>query len=185
VRNQIKRSLIPVLALLLAPIALAAQQPDAAVPPQLPPEAQELITEIQEIQAKLQPVQMQVLQDSQLVSAQQAFGARMQEKMTALEPATTERLARLETLVAEAQTAEANRDEARFGEIVAEGQQIEQQLRATQEQAFQDPEIAAEFEGLQNTVQRKIIEADPAAEELLERLQELDTRLAMVLGAGR
>jgi hypothetical protein len=185
VRNQIKRSLIPLFIFMVVPIALAAQQPDPAVPPQLPAEAQELITEIQQIQAQLQPIQMEALQDSELMSAQEAFGARIQAAMIEMEPATTERLARLEALAAEAQAAEASQDEEKFGQIMVEGQQLEQQLQATQEQALQQPEVAAELDTLQTALVRKIIEVDPSAEQLLERLDELDTRLAMLLGQDR
>lgn len=173
-----------VLALFLVPGALVAQQPGLN-PAELPPEAREAFTELQQIQSELAPIQQAALQDPAIQSAQQALGAQLQEAMLEVDPRTPDHIAQLEALAAEAQTAQAEQDQQRFAEILAEAQQIERDLQSAQTAALQDPAIQPQVEGFQAQLQEKMVEVDPEAERLIQRAEELDQRLAVLLGSAR
>lgn len=169
------------LVLLAAPAGLLAQQGSGTAAPQLPPEAQELIQELQQVQARLEPIQQQALQDPQVQEAQQALGDEVQAAMTEVDPETPQRIERLQVLMSEAQAAQAEQDEAAMGEIVAEAQGLEQRLQAAQAEAVQRPDIAPQVEQFQAQLLEKMVELDPDVESLIEQAKELDARLAALL----
>lgn len=168
----------------MVPLGLFAQQQDAIDPEQLPPEAQELITELQQLQAQLQPIQQQVLQDPEIQTAQQTLAADIQEAMAEMDPSTPERLERLQELMTQAQAAQEEQDATAMGEIVAEARALEEQLQAAQAAAIESPEIAPRVEEFEARILEKMVEVDPEAESMIERAQELDAKLAAVLGQG-
>jgi len=174
---------IAVLALVLSPLGLAAQEEDAPAAPAMPPEAEELIVELQQVQMELEPIQQQALSDPDLQAAGEALAAVVQDAMEDVDPSTPERMDRLQTLMTEAEAAQTDQDEARMREIVTEARQIEQQLQTVQAQAVQRPEIAARVEEFQDRLQAKMIEVDPEAEPLMERARELNERLAALLAS--
>jgi chromosome segregation ATPase len=179
VRRFINRVAVAALVAVLAPAAASAQQGD---PTQLPPEAQELIAELQQLQAQIQPIQQQALQDPEIQAAQEKLGEDVQAAMAEEDPAVPEHIERLETVIASAQAAQAEEDEARMAELVAEAQQIEQRLQAAQTKALELPEIAPRVEAFQKQLQAKMVEVEPESESLLERFEELNDRLAVLMG---
>lgn len=168
------------LALLAAPAGLLAQQSGGIDPAQLPPEARELIVELQQVQSGLGSIQEKALADPALQQARSALNAQIQVAMTQADPAVPERMERLQTLMGEAQAAQAEQDEARMAEIVAEAREIEQQLQKAQTEAIQRPEIAPQLRGFQAKLLEKMVEVDPTAQTMIERLQELDARLGEI-----
>lgn len=184
---RILRYVVPALALAIAPVVLAAQQgPAEAVQSspetQLPPEAQAVIQEMQQIGAQLAPIQEQALEDPALQSAGEALAQRVQAAMTTIDPTTPERMERLKALMLEARAAEAEKNEQRLGEIFSEAEDVQQSLQAAQAQAIQRPEVAADIEGFQARMAEKMVEVDPKAEHLLARFAELNEKLATILG---
>lgn len=175
---------IPVmLSLLIAPAALSAQQASESAQPsqQLPPEAQEVLLEMQQISERLGPIQQQALQDPEVQSAGEALTARIQEAMVEVDPTTPRNLERLESLMSEAQAAQQANDEDAFIRVVQEAQQIQASLEAAEAEAIQRPALVADIESFQDRVQAKMMEFDPEAGQLLERFEELDHRLALLL----
>lgn len=183
-RTKLVRTTFLSLLLLAAPLGLFAQQQGAVDPAQLPPEAQELIGELQQLQARLQPIQQQALQDPEIQAAQQALGAEIQEAMVEVDPETPEKMERLQELMVQAQAAQAEEESAAMTEIVSEARALEQQLQAAQAAAIQSPELAPRVEAFQDRLLERMVEVDPEAEALLDRAQELNARLAAVLGQG-
>lgn len=169
---------------LVAPAALSAQEQDAAAPPQLPPEAQEMIAELQQVQATLQPIQEQALQHPEIQAAQQELGAEIRAAMAEVDPSTPERMAHFEELIERGQAAQAAQDDAALTEIAAEAQEVQAELRAAEAAAIQRPEIAPRLEAFQAKLLERMIEVDPQAESLLERARELDAALSALLGQG-
>lgn len=165
------------------PAGLTAQQ-GGIDPAQLPPEAQELISELQRLQAQLQPIQQEAFEDPAIQAAQQALAADVQEAMAVVDPATPERMERLEALVAQAQVAQAEQDAAAMNEIVTEARGIEEQLQATQQAAIESAEIAPLLEAFEAQLLERMMEVDPNVESLIDRARELDARLAVVLDQG-
>lgn len=183
--TSIIRSILFALLFVAAPAGLVAQQQGAIDPAQLPPEAQELITEIQQLQEQLQPIQEEAFQDPEIQAAQQALGAEIQEAMVEVDPATPQRMERLQELMVQAQAAQAAQDQEAMTEIVTEARGLEQELQAAQAAVLQSSEIAPQVEAFEAKLLERMIEVDPEAESMIERAQELDARLAAFLGQGR
>jgi type I site-specific restriction endonuclease len=168
------------LAFLVTPALLEAQQQPSMMD-QLPPEAQQILTEVQRVQSELQPIQEEALADPELQAEQANIGARLQVAMAEVNPAVPERISRLETLMQEARTAQEEQDETRMQEIVGEAQTIEAELQQAQMEAVRRPDIQPQVQAFEARVQERMEEIDPAAAELIARLQELDARLKAML----
>lgn len=181
--NRIRAVLLPLL-LILAPAALSAQQDEPFDPARVPLEAQALFTELQQVQARLQPIHQEALRHPELQAAQAELTARIGAAMIELDPSTGERMARLQTLIDRGKTAEAAEDEAALNEIAAEARQIQEHLQAAQLAAIRRPDIAPGVEAFQAKLMERMVEVDPEAAALIQRAQELDARLAAVLGQG-
>ena len=178
------RALLLSLLLVGVPAAVAAQQEGTFDPAQVPPEAQALFTELQRVQAKLQPIHQEALRHPELQAAQAELTAKIGAAMTQADPATPERMARLQTLIEHGQAAEAAQDEAALKAIAAEAREIQERLQAAQLAAIQGPEIAPDLEAFKAKLVERMMEVDPEAATLIERAQALDARLAALLGQG-
>lgn len=179
--NRFVRTALVGLVWLGVPTGLLAQQGGGEAP-QLPPGAQELITELQQVQARLEPIQQQALGDPEVQAAQQRLGEQVQAAMEEVDPATPDRIERLQALMGRAQAAQAEQDQEAMSAIVTEAQGIERQLQATQAQAIERPDIAPGVEAFQAQLLQKMVEVDPEAASLMERAQELDAQLGELFG---
>lgn len=171
------RSLLLVTFLPLAfPLLAVAQAPAGHA--ELPPEVRGWLSELDSIHTQLAQLQQQVLRDPELSARQDALGARMRDAMEAVDPTLAEAMNRIPDMEAEAAEAEARGNDARLVELSAEAQQIEQRFMSAQNQALeQSPELVAEVMDFQSTLQARILESDPRAEQLLSRMQELEQML--------
>lgn len=183
-RMSLIRTVILSALFVVIPAGLVAQQQGGIDPTQLPPEAQELIAELQQIQSELQPIHQQAMQDPEVQALQQSLSADIQAKMAELDPSTPDRMARLQELMQQGQAAQAEQDQAALTEIATEAQSVQQELQVAQMAALQSEEIAPRVDAFEAELLAKMREIDPAAEALLERAQELDAELAALLGQG-
>lgn len=163
-------------AMLLVPAGLAAQQ-EQMPPPDFPPEVQEWIQEIEQIQTRLAPIQQEALQDEEIQAQQQTLGAEVEEAMEAIDPEIAVLGDRMEELSVEAQAAQEAGEMEELQGLAQEANQIQQRVQMVQAQALEQPELAAKVEAFQENLQAKMIETDPEAEELLERFEELASRI--------
>lgn len=169
----------------LVPAGVAAQAPGAPGAPgagQLPAEAQEMIMELQELQSQLQSIQQQAMQDPQIQASGEELGNRIQVAMAEADPATPDRIERLDQLMAEAQQAQAEQNEARMTEIVTEAEALNQQLGAAQAEAIERSDIAPQIADFEAQVEAKMAEVDPEVERLIARLEQLNQELTALLG---
>jgi hypothetical protein len=165
---------------ILAPSALQAQQAQ----PELPPEARELIAELEEIQQQLAPVQAQALADPEVQDSREALSEVLEATMGQLDPELPSEMERFAHLEARMAAAQAQQDEAAMRSILQEAQRIEQRLQSAQAQALQRPEVAREVERFETRLLTKMAEIDPRTETLVQRMGELSARLhAMVAGS--
>jgi chromosome segregation ATPase len=171
------RTMMAVLALLIVPAGLVAQQQMPPAQPQLPPEVQEWIAEIEQIQTRLAPVQEEALQDEAIQAEQEALGAEVEAAMQAVDPELAVLGDRMDQLRSEAQAAQEAGEMERLQGLAQEANQIQQRFQMAQAQALEQPELASKVESFQENLQAKMIEMDPEAEELLDRFEELATRI--------
>lgn len=186
---------LPVVAALLAlPGALAGQAPEAAPAPAAAPAAvpdsaavaqiQGWLAELQTVSGRLQALQEQALQDTELNAAQEALGSRIRTAMEESDPSLVDGMERVEALQGEAEAAQAAGDQAKLVQLGAELQQIEARFVTAQRQALARPDISADLEAFETRLQARLAELDPEAPRLIERFQELQRMLSTAMGGG-
>lgn len=180
-RFNLTRTIVAALALAVVPAGAQAQEPGGVDPSQLPPEVQEAIMELQQLQAQLQPIQQQAMADPEIQAEQQELGTQIQTAMAEADPEVPQHMARLQELAGDAEAAQAGEDQARMAAILEEAQVIEMQLNQAQQEALQRPEIAPRVEAFQQKVQARMVEVDPNAGALIERMDELQTQLMALM----
>lgn len=178
--RSIVRTVLFALALAVVPALGSAQQaggPEAPGSEALPPEADAWLTEIQQIHVQLAQLQEQALQDPELAALQDSLGNHIRVAMEAIDPALPESMTRIQQMEEQAAQAQARSDAATLEQLRAEARLIEQQFLSVQEQALQQPALAAELSTFQTRLQEKILAASPDAPRLLARFQELEQKL--------
>lgn len=143
---------------------------------EMDPEVMAQIMEIQQIQQQLEPIQQQALQDPALASQLEGLQARIE---TTMRQEGAEVFARIESFEAEMAAAEAAGDQEQIQSLMAQAQVLQQDAQALQAAVFERPDIrepVAEFEAAQRAA---MIRIDPAAESLLDRVDELMAGLPM------
>jgi hypothetical protein len=164
------------LAALLLPIAANAQER------QPPPEVQEWMREMQQIQIQLQPIQQQALQDPAVQQEQQEVSRVVREAIVSADPANGERLDRMEAILEEARSAQEAGDTAKLAALTSEAADLQPRVEAAQAEALAQPQVEARVAQFQDNLRAKMIELDPAAEERIERLQQLAQRVQEAMG---
>jgi hypothetical protein len=159
------------LAAVLLPLAAQAQQNGP------PPEVQRLVAEMRQIQAELEPVQQEALQDPALQQEQQAVSDAVREAMVAADPANGERLDRMEAILLEARTAQAAGDTSKVAALSREAADLQPKVEAAQAAAIAQPVIEARIAKFQENLRAKMIELNPAAKERIERLEAISEQL--------
>lgn len=171
---------VALLALAIAPGVLMSQDPGSA-PTGLPQELQELVVEMQQIEAELAPVQEEALQDAELREQQQRVSTAVQTTMLQLDPTLPERTERFGQLQDEARVAQEAGDVQRIAELSMEAQEIQQHLGTLQAQAMQSPEVAPELESFQSRLMARMIEIQPETERWIQRLEQLQQQVESAL----
>lgn len=160
------------LAFAATPLAVNAQQQT-----QPPPEVQEWLQEVDQIQRQLQPVQQQALQDETIMQEQQRAADAVRAAMIRLDPTVEAGIDRLEAIMQEAQQAQATGDQQKIVALTQEAQQLQPQLAQAQAQALADPAVETQLAAFQKQLRDKMVEIDPDARPLLDRLAQLEERL--------
>jgi DNA repair exonuclease SbcCD ATPase subunit len=162
-------------ALLVMVSTAAAQEP----PPPPPTEETEAIQrELAQIQEQLQQIEERAMEeDPTLQEEQDALQDLFLETMTRIDPNVEQTLDRLDGLQEEIQTAQQAQDMERLQELVAEGQQLQQQIGQAQAAAMQDERLTGEIEAYEEKVISKMEEIEPETPTLMARLQELASQL--------
>lgn len=163
-------------AAVLVPLDTSAQQAE------LPPEVQEWVNEMQELQAQLETVQAEALADTALQRHQEQVGQVVRAAMIDVDPSLEEGLDRMEQLIAEARVAQEASDAQKITELTAEAQTLQPKIEQAQAQAMTVPAVQEEINEFQERLQDRMVEIDPDARTKLARLQELDARVRAVIG---
>ena len=168
------------LALAALPGMATAQQPA----PEVPQEVQGWLAEMQQISGQLQELHARAMQDAELSAAHASLSEVVREAMVSADPTLEQGMQRLQELDTQAAAARQANDEARFRQLEQEAVQIQQRFAAAQQQAVQQrPELVQQMEAFQQQVETKMVELDPQAETLIQRMTELQTQLAGAMQA--
>lgn len=133
-------------------------------------ESMATMQELQQIQQQLQPIQQQALQDeelaTQLTSLQDRIEAAMREE-------DSDAVDRMESLQAEMASAQEAGDQERLQTLMMEGQAIQQEMQALQASVMERPGIRQAADEFEAASRARMIEIDPEAQQLLDRMDEL------------
>lgn len=154
--------------------AAGATEQSVMPQPEMDPETMEQVMEIQEIQNQLQPAQQEALQDEELASRLEALQERIEAAMREQNPQAVERMNTLRDEMAAAQEAG---DQERLQALMTEAQGIQEEVQALQASVLERPEIREQVEEFEAAYRERMIEIDPEAEPLLDRMDELIANL--------
>lgn len=137
-----------------------------------------LMVEYESAQTRLQEVQDQTLEaHPELLSQQDSLQEMVATAMAEIDPQTEEGIARLESLQAEAQEAQASQDGARMQELMAEASTIQERLQGAQMQALEREDVAQAINEFQEAMLTGMREVEPEVEAIVARVQELTDEL--------
>lgn len=148
-----------------------------------PAEIQALEAELQQLHQQLESAQRQAMRDPELVAVQRELGEDIQAAMGDFDPTVDQSIERMGELEAAAMEARANEDAEQMQTLIAEAQGIQQHLMEVQQEVLESPEFASRLESLQTRLENKMIEMDPAVEDLLVRFREVEAQLLEATGA--
>lgn len=138
--------------------------------PQMDEEMMALMTEVQQLQQRIAPVQDEAMQDEELA----ARLAEIQEKVeSAMDDESPELMARMDELEAEFMAAQEAGDQERQEELGMEFQQLQMELQTTQQSVLEREDIQADIESFETMQRERMIEIDPEAGEILDRIEEI------------
>jgi hypothetical protein len=170
-----------ILSLLLFAAPGQAQSPPAPGP-QVPPGQASAAEEYQEKQQRFAAIHDEAFRSNEELRTRQTelnekiLGALQEEHA----PAEVQ-MARLEELRVEASAAQQAGDMEQLNALIAEAGMIQGELQAAQEQVLAREDVQADIESLEADLMEAMLEVDPEAQALLDRLDEL----AVVLNLAR
>lgn len=154
----------------------AEQMAPDAQQQEMDPEMMEMMAEMQEIQQRLAPIQEEAMQDEALVSQVEDLQNRIETAMRSQAPELFEQMEEFE---AEFMAAQEAGDQERAQEIGMEAQQVEMELQAIQQNVLADPEIEESIDAFETAQRERMLEIDPEAGDLIDRMQEIQAQLQM------
>jgi hypothetical protein len=183
--RRFRTTALAAFALAALPGALEAQQraaPSPAVQQQVQQQVQGWLQEMQQISDQLQQIHARAMQDPGLAAAHTSLGEVVRAAMMRADPTLEQAMNRLQELDTQATAARQANNEARFRELEREAVAIQQRFAAAQQQAVQrQPELVGQMEAFQAQVEAKMVQIDPQAERLIQRMNQLQTQLAGVI----
>ncbi|TVP77214.1 MAG: hypothetical protein EA352_04125 [Gemmatimonadales bacterium] len=142
--------------------------------PQMDEEMMALMTEAQELQQRIAPVQDEAMQDEELA----ARLTEIQQKVeSAMDEEAPELMARMDELESEFMTAQEAGDQERQEELGMEFQQLQMELQTTQQSVLEREDIQADIQTFEDMQRERMIEIDPEAGEILDRIEEIYEQL--------
>ncbi len=137
---------------------------------QMDPDMMAAMMEIQEIQQKLGPIQQEALEDEALASQLQAINQTIDEVMREED---ADLIDRIEGFQARMAAAEQAGDEEAIQALMFEAQGLQQEAEALQVAVLERPDIRQRIDEFEAAHRARMIEIDPEAEVLLDRVDAI------------
>ena len=144
--------------------------------PEIDPEDMALIMEAQGIQQRLGALGDQVMQDPAMMVQLEALQDRIDDALRSVAP---DAMAAMEGFQAEFAEAQSNGDQATMERIQAEAQEAQAELQQAQQEVLGRPEIAAAIDAFEEAQRARMLEIDPEAGDLMDRMDEIMAELGM------
>jgi hypothetical protein len=179
--SRIALTAVAAFACVFAPAVVSAQQPS---PQQPSPEVQQLLVERQQLTVRLGELQEQALQNEELREQQTVVSDAVRGAMIEADPTMQEKLDRIDAIMEEAREAQSAADMDRIAALTTEAEALQPQIREAQARALARPEIEQQVDAFQLALRTRMVELDPQAAELLDRLDELNRRIQAEIDAA-
>ena len=137
---------------------------------EMDPEMMAMMMEAQELQQRIAALQEEAMQDEALASQLASIQDQVQ---TAMHDEAPEVMAQMEEYEAEYMAAQEAGDEERQQQIAMEAQQASMQIQSVQQEVLSRPDIAAAIDDFEEAQRERMVEIDPEAGEILDRLDEI------------
>lgn len=134
------------------------------------------IMEIQQIQQQLEPIQREALEDEALAAQLATVQARIE---TAMREQGSDLFARIDRFEEDMATAEAAGNQEQIQVLMMQAQGLQQEVQALQAAVFERPDIRQPVEEFEAAQRAAMIQIDPEAEALLDRVDELMASIPM------
>lgn len=139
--------------------------------------AREMMAEMQRIQARLQVVHNQVMQDPAMRSSQEAFMRDVKAAMLRVDPGLDALARRVEGMQQQVVAAQQRRDARAIQQLSTELAPIQQRFMRAQEQVMRQPAIATRARQIEAQLHTRMLRVEPETDRLLARGKELQARL--------
>jgi Skp family chaperone for outer membrane proteins len=146
--------------------------------------AREMMAEMQRIQARLQAVHNQVMQDPALRTAQESLMRDVKAAMLRADPGLDAAARRVEAMQQQVIAAQQRRDMRALQQLNTELAPIQQRFMRAQEQVMRQPGIATRARQLETQLHQRMLRVEPDTDRLLERGKQLQARLIRLQQAG-
>lgn len=178
------RTLFTALALLAVPLASVAGQ---ALPaqPEVPDTVRVLYGEIQELQQRLESIQMEAFEQHPALDTQrQEVEQFVTDAMVGADPDVEEQMERLPRLQQELVAAQQAQDTAKLREVVMEGRQIQGELTRIRDATMQQEDVQERVNAFRESLLVAMREVDPATDQVVGRIEEMARKLQELQGGG-
>ncbi|HEU4560665.1 MAG TPA: hypothetical protein VFS20_22625 [Longimicrobium sp.] len=142
--------------------------------------AREMMAEMQRIQARLQAVHNQVMQDPAMRATQEAFMRDVKAAMLRVDPGLDALARRADAMKQQVVAAQQRRDTRALQQLSTELAPIQQRFLRAQEQVMRQPAIAARAQQLEAQLHTRMLRVEPETDRLLERGKQLQARLVQM-----
>jgi len=142
-----------------------------------PAGAPEMMAELRRIQARLQVVHNQVMQDAQLRTAQENFMRDVKTAMLRADPGLDALATRVQRMQQQAATAQQRGDTRTLQQLQSQLGPIQERFMRAQQQVMQQPAIAARARTLEAQLHQRMLAVEPQTDRMIERGKSLQARL--------
>lgn len=180
--NTLRRAGLLAFSALVLPGALAAQFRPAETRVPTPAagagaEAREWYNELQRISTRLQQAHGRAMQDARLRTAQETLMRDFKAAMLRADPALDSLAGRVKEMEREAVGAQQRGDRARLQTLQRELARIQTRFVNAQKAATEQPAIAQRSRAFETQLRTRMLQVEPQTDQLLERANELRSRL--------
>lgn len=160
----------------MTPPEAGAEEGAPAPGDQMDPEMMELITEAQELEQRLAPIQQEAMEDENLASQLDDLQDRVEAAMREENPELVDRMDQLQADFIAAQEAG---DQERAQEIGTEAQTVQAEFQALQQSVLSRQDISDSIEAFEDEQRARMIEIDPEVVEIMDRMDEIFAELQL------
>lgn len=142
---------------------------------QIAPDAdpQQLMTELQSIQAELESIRQQAMQSPALQAERDSLASQLETEMEELDPETAQMRERQQEIVTEAEAARAAGEEETVQELAVENREIQASLQETQQAAMEAPAMSAALDSFRQGMIAAMNDVDPRTDSLVARARAI------------